>query len=64
MSADSNLNPPAANGLLLFAHGARDPLWARPFQAVAARCRSARGEPADGDPARSRVALEIGRAHV
>ncbi|NRF69859.1 CbiX/SirB N-terminal domain-containing protein [Aquincola sp. S2] len=29
-------------GLLLFAHGARDPAWARPFEAVAARCRAAR----------------------
>ena len=27
------------NGLLLFAHGARDPRWADPFQAVAARVR-------------------------
>lgn len=26
-------------GLLLFAHGARDPAWARPFEAVAARVR-------------------------
>ena len=31
-------------GLLLFAHGARDPNWARPFQAVADRCRGARGD--------------------
>ena len=30
-------------GLLLFAHGARDPMWARPFEAVAARCRAERG---------------------
>ena len=30
-------------GLLLFAHGARDPQWARPFEAVAARCRAQRG---------------------
>ena len=30
------------SGLLLFAHGARDPAWARPFQAVAERCRAAR----------------------
>jgi sirohydrochlorin cobaltochelatase len=29
-------------GLLLFAHGARDPQWARPFEAVAQRCRSQR----------------------
>ncbi|TXI21605.1 MAG: cobalamin biosynthesis protein CbiX [Roseateles sp.] len=30
------------DGLLLFAHGARDPAWARPFEAVAARLREAR----------------------
>lgn len=30
-------------GLLLFAHGARDPMWARPFEAVAERCRAERG---------------------
>jgi len=30
-------------GLLLFAHGARDPMWARPFEAVAARCQAERG---------------------
>ena len=33
-----------STGLLLFAHGARDPQWARPFEAVAARCRVERGE--------------------
>jgi sirohydrochlorin cobaltochelatase len=27
-------------GLLLFAHGARDPRWAEPFEAVAARIRA------------------------
>ena len=32
----------APSGLLLFAHGARDPAWARPFQAVADRCRAGR----------------------
>jgi sirohydrochlorin cobaltochelatase len=31
-------------GLLLFAHGARDPQWARPFEAVAARCRAQQGD--------------------
>jgi sirohydrochlorin cobaltochelatase len=31
----------AVSGLLLLAHGARDPAWARPFEAVAARCRAA-----------------------
>lgn len=30
------------SGLLLFAHGARDPRWALPFEAVAARVRLAR----------------------
>jgi sirohydrochlorin cobaltochelatase len=35
-------------GLLLFAHGARDPAWARPFEAVARRCREARpGQPVE-----------------
>lgn len=36
--------PPAvsAAGLLLFAHGARDPRWALPFEAVADRVRAAR----------------------
>lgn len=29
--------PSAGRGLLLFAHGARDPDWARPFQSVAAQ---------------------------
>ncbi len=28
-------------GLLLFAHGARDPAWARPFEAIARRVRDA-----------------------
>jgi sirohydrochlorin cobaltochelatase len=32
--------PPA--GLVLFAHGARDPRWAQPFEAVAERVRAAR----------------------
>jgi sirohydrochlorin cobaltochelatase len=30
-----------SNGLLLFAHGARDPRWADPFVEVAARARAA-----------------------
>jgi sirohydrochlorin cobaltochelatase len=30
------------HGLILFAHGARDPRWAQPFEAVAARVRAAR----------------------
>lgn len=31
-----------SSGLILFAHGARDPRWAAPFEAVAARVRTAR----------------------
>jgi sirohydrochlorin cobaltochelatase len=31
----------AKQGLILFAHGARDPRWAAPFETVAARVRSA-----------------------
>jgi sirohydrochlorin cobaltochelatase len=34
------MNP--TTGLLLFAHGARDPNWARPFTEVAARASAAR----------------------
>jgi sirohydrochlorin cobaltochelatase len=30
------------DGLLLFAHGARDPAWARPFEIVTERLRTAR----------------------
>ncbi|MFN9745861.1 MAG: sirohydrochlorin chelatase [Betaproteobacteria bacterium] len=30
------------HGLILFAHGARDPRWAAPFEAVAATVRAAR----------------------
>ena len=33
-----------ASGLILFAHGARDPRWAAPFEAVAERLRSTRPE--------------------
>lgn len=31
-----------SHGLILLAHGARDPRWALPFEAVAARMRAAR----------------------
>jgi sirohydrochlorin cobaltochelatase len=34
------LTAPHTTGLLLFAHGARDPRWAAPFEAVAAQVRS------------------------
>jgi sirohydrochlorin cobaltochelatase len=40
----SNSPSQQPTGLLLFAHGARDPLWARPFEAVARRCRDIRGD--------------------
>ena len=33
-------------GLILFAHGARDPRWAAPFEAVAERVRAARPDAA------------------
>ena len=31
---------PAPDGVLLFAHGARDPQWAAPFQAIAAQLQA------------------------
>jgi sirohydrochlorin cobaltochelatase len=34
-------------GLLLVAHGARDPAWSKPFEAVVARVQSAAGAAAD-----------------
>jgi sirohydrochlorin cobaltochelatase len=34
------------DGIVLFAHGARDPRWAAPFEAVAARLRGLRPEAA------------------
>ena len=40
---DSQDRHDPARGLLLFAHGARDPQWALPFEAVAQRCRAERG---------------------
>ena len=36
------MNAMAKTGLLLFAHGARDPRWAQPFEQVAAAVRAAR----------------------
>ena len=33
----SNTNDAALRGMVLFAHGSRDPLWHRPMQAVAQR---------------------------
>jgi sirohydrochlorin cobaltochelatase len=38
--------PAQLSGLILFAHGARDPRWAVPFEAVAARVRAARPDAA------------------
>jgi sirohydrochlorin cobaltochelatase len=37
------MNP--TTGILLFAHGARDPAWARPFEAVAAALRTRAARP-------------------
>ena len=42
-------------GVLLFAHGARDPRWAEPFEAIAARVRAASGA-ADANE----LAVELG----
>jgi sirohydrochlorin cobaltochelatase len=36
------MSPANTRGLILFAHGARDPRWAAPFEAVATRVRRAR----------------------
>ncbi len=38
------MHPNARTGLILFAHGARDPRWAAPFEAVAARVRATRAD--------------------
>ncbi|MEW6705508.1 MAG: CbiX/SirB N-terminal domain-containing protein [Pseudomonadota bacterium] len=38
----SALPEPTKRGLLLFAHGARDPGWAAPFEAVASQLRGLR----------------------
>ncbi len=43
MTDQTQTSPATTTGLLLFAHGARDPQWARPFEAVAARCALALG---------------------
>jgi sirohydrochlorin cobaltochelatase len=37
LGADVKLGVGMKQGLLLIAHGARDPTWARPFEAIAAR---------------------------
>ena len=37
---------PERRGQLLFAHGARDPAWALPFQATARRCQQLRPDDA------------------
>ena len=64
------------DGLLLFAHGARDAAWARPFEAVAARLREARPgtplalsflefmSPSMADAADQLVAAGCTRVHV
>jgi CbiX len=37
LGTDVKLGADMKQGLLLIAHGARDPAWARPFEAIAAR---------------------------
>jgi sirohydrochlorin cobaltochelatase len=46
MTSSQQLPQHAAFGLILFAHGARDPRWAGPFEAVAQRVKSARPQAA------------------
>ncbi|RQS76252.1 cobalamin biosynthesis protein CbiX [Burkholderia sp. Bp8963] len=41
----------SSHGIVLFAHGARDPRWAEPFERLAARLRAARGVDAAASPA-------------
>lgn len=42
------MNGDATSGIVLFAHGARDPLWAEPFQRLVAKLNAARaGVPAE-----------------
>ncbi len=36
---DSTTNTTTARGIILFAHGSRDPLWHRPMEAVAGRVK-------------------------
>ena len=43
LSSPSSPTDSNTTGLLLFAHGARDPQWAQPFQAVARLCVDQRG---------------------
>ena len=38
------MKPESKAGLLLFAHGARDPAWAQPFEAVARNVRQQRAD--------------------
>ena len=38
----TSARPGATHGILLFAHGARDPAWAQPFEAVATLIRAQR----------------------
>ena len=64
------------DGLLLFAHGARDPEWARPFEAVALRMQAQRPglalrlaylefmEPGLEAAAHELVAAGCGRIHI
>lgn len=41
MTSPATSNATDLHGTLLFAHGARDPAWARPFEAIAARMQAA-----------------------
>ncbi|KVA22002.1 sirohydrochlorin chelatase [Burkholderia ubonensis] len=49
----------SSHGIVLFAHGARDPRWAEPFERLAARLRAARGAPASSVSPVSLAFLEL-----
>ena len=34
------MTPPTPHGIVLFAHGSRDPAWRAPIEAIAARMRA------------------------
>lgn len=40
MAASTTATPPAGRGIILLAHGSRDPQWREPIEAVAAQIRA------------------------
>jgi sirohydrochlorin cobaltochelatase len=57
-----SMSSPSKTGWLLFAHGARDPEWARPFEAVATRLRAERPADAVGLAFLEFMAPDLGQA--